>query len=131
MLDRIIKKDSERYPDFLSSNITHHIEAMSCIWDIFRAIRQINIPTFLDDSNLANVAMFIHSKFMFIKDLLEYTTYMKCLDYFRFKLYLYVDYNLKEENYEEVHNMQQIAFHIFSKKFKHIIHEEDEDEYDF
>lgn len=119
-INKLIRIDSRTYPHFLSDQFLSHISAMENLASIFRTIEHLDQKVFLDDETTLNVAKFIKMKLDQITDTLDIETGIKCVDYVRYRTYVYRQHWLREECYEQLQNLDKTLAHIFKVK-NHIV----------
>lgn len=117
---KLIRQDSQTYPHFLSDNWLSHISAMDELSAIFNSIMHIDVESFIEQSILDGVVKFIQMKLDRISKIVDYQTYLRCVDHIRYRVYVYRQIWEEKECYEQMANLDRVFSLIFKNK-KHII----------
>lgn len=110
----LIHEDSRRQPYFLKLERIGHSAALEQLQDIFIAILEIDRQYFLNDELCIELADYIRERLERCRELVDKETFIKCVDWIRYRGEFYRMEFLGIEAYEQVENLDR----VFSKLFR-------------
>lgn len=117
---REIRNDSKIFPHFLSLDLENHREALNYFSNILDILIDIDYcDGFLNDEELFTITQAIKQIISIVEELLDKKTFIKWVDWLRYRVYYYRQLYMQNEYYEQAANLERIFSKIFRKK--HII----------
>lgn len=115
-----IKKDGAIFPHFLSMDLENHRDSLYYFGTILDILIDVDYCAgFFDEEGLKAIAQSIKQIIDEVRLILDDRTFMKWIDWLRYRVYYYRQLYLKLEHYEQAANLERIFTKIFRKK--HII----------